>query len=129
MKEKKILVKEKKENHSPLEEKFHRHVASKNILLLRQYPVGKYFLDFAYFDNKSSNPKFKIAIEIDGLKYHSYINQRENDYERQYFLMMNDWYVLRFTGRQVYKNSKKCIKMLLNYIEHLEKKYYEKNTN
>lgn len=39
---------------------------------------------------------------------------------------MNDWYVIRFTGRQIYKNTEKCLRQLIDYIKHLENKYNQK---
>lgn len=122
----KIPVKKRIENKSPLEESFYKLSQEKQLLLKRQYQVGNFYLDFAYFDNKSVNPRFKIAIEIDGEKYHSYLYQRENDYQRQIYLLMHDWYVIRFTGRQIYKNQNKCFLQLIKYIEHLENKYDQK---
>lgn len=124
---KKILVKKKQiENYSPLEEIFFDYCVKNELDLIRQYSVGAYSLDFAYLDKRNIEPRFKIAIEIDGLKYHSYLEQRESDYQRQIVLLMNDWYVIRFTGRQIYKNKQSCFSQLINYIDHLQNKYDQK---
>jgi len=134
---KKRIVRPKKENKtkqqtdnidwdSPLEKEFYNFSKTYPIILESGFAVGPYKLDFAYFDKSSSRPRFKIDIEIDGLNFHSYLHQREHDYQRQIYLAMNDWYVLRFTGRQIFKNPDKCMNKILEYIKHLENKYNQK---
>lgn len=109
--------KRKAKNESPMEEKFFESVKKNSfeLNLKRQYPVDKYSLDFAYIDNG-----IKVAIEIDGLKWHSTKKQRQHDYQRERFLILNDWIVVRFTGSEIFNHSVKCVRELITIIKHYE---------
>lgn len=67
------------------------------IVLYPQYPVLNYHLDFA-------NPYLKIALELDGAKYHD----KEKDLKRDNNLRALGWTVYRISGREMnnsnYKN-------------------------
>jgi len=58
------------------------------MFLLPQFPVKKYFVDFA-------NPFLKIAIEIDGKKWHQDV---EKDKARQADMEQDGWRFLRFSA-------------------------------
>jgi len=60
-----------------------------NAVLYPQYPVGRYFVDFA-------NPVAKVAIECDGWKYHQDL---EKDVTRQRAIESQGWTVYRIAGR------------------------------
>lgn len=59
-----------------------------------------YRVDFAV-------PDAKIAIEVDGHKYHSSKSQRTKDAERDRALQSNGWRVFRFTGSEIYADPKR----------------------
>jgi very-short-patch-repair endonuclease len=54
------------------------------------YPVGGYRVDFGF-------PKPKVAVEIDGLAFHSGAEDFQVDRERQNAIALCGWQVLRFT--------------------------------
>ncbi len=54
------------------------------------YPVGGYRVDFGF-------PKYKVAVEIDGLAFHSGAEDFQVDRERQNAIALCGWQVLRFT--------------------------------
>lgn len=94
---------------SPIEKTFFEaaHLA---ILNLRpQYQIGLYRVDFAM-------PESKVVIELDGHDYHKTKEQRTHDAERERFLEMQGWRVIRFTGSEVYKDSERCIDETLALI-------------
>ncbi|MGB7335972.1 MAG: DUF559 domain-containing protein [Salaquimonas sp.] len=62
----------------------------------RQYPIGKFIVDFAC-------PKHKLIIELDGLQ-HAEIESRINDSKRTRALENDGWLVLRFWNDQVMTN-------------------------
>lgn len=64
-----------------------------------EYPIGKYFADFA-------DPVHKIVIEIDGKQFHKDV---EKDRIRQTEIEGMGWYVIRFVASQLYS-------MVLNSI-------------
>ena len=70
----------------------------------------KYILDFALFKNK-----VKIDIELDGWNFHKH--QEEYDEERNEYLKMCGWIVLRYPTKKILKNKykifediKECVK-------------------
>lgn len=58
-------------------------------VLYPQYPVGRFFVDFA-------NPVAKVAIECDGFRYHQ---DKAKDDARQREIEALGWTVYRITGR------------------------------
>ena len=52
--------------------------------------VGGYRVDFGF-------PRYKIAVEIDGLAFHSGADDFQVDRERQNAIALCRWQVLRFT--------------------------------
>jgi very-short-patch-repair endonuclease len=70
--------------------------------MVRQYPVGRYRLDFAF-------PDVKLGVEIDGHDYHHASKEQvRRDYERQRRLMAQGWTILRYTGSEVYRGADAC---------------------
>jgi len=120
---KKTIRKRTIKNESPLEEKFYKKAIENNLNLLRQYPVGKYRLDFGYIEND-----LKIAIEIDGSKFHRTTEQLNNDYKRERFLLLQGFTVVRFTGSEVFNHCNNCITQLITILNYLKSKK-EINTN
>ena len=68
-----------------------------------QYPIGKYFVDFA-------DPVKKIVIECDGREWHQNI---EKDLKRQGEIERMGWVVIRILGRETYKDFSE----LYNYTD------------
>jgi len=116
---KKTIIK----NESPLEEKFYKKSLEHELKLLRQYQVGKYKLDFVYLEND-----LKVAIEIDGSKFHRTTEQLNNDYKRERFLLLQGYTVIRFTGSEVFNHCNNCITQLITILNYLKNKK-EINTN
>lgn len=58
-----------------------------------QYPISWYFVDFA-------DPKLKIAIEVDGRKWHK--RNSVKDKKRQKDIEAQGWEVIRFWGDQTF---------------------------
>jgi len=73
--------------------------------LTYQVPVKNYRVDFAI-------PHIKMVIEIDGHEYHKTKEQRTSDAKRERDLEELGWYVIRFTGSEIYKNVDKCIEQV-----------------
>jgi very-short-patch-repair endonuclease len=68
--------------------------AKGRIVLYPQYPILKYYADFA-------NPGLKIALELDGMNYHN----SDKDRIRDENIKAEGWTIYRITGREMY-NSK-----------------------
>lgn len=105
---------------SPIERKFLEGIYSHIPTIQPQYPVSNwlpaikqavnYRLDFAL-------PEYKIAIELDGHDYHKTKEQRTRDAKRQRHLEMLGWFVIRFTGSEIYKDIQSCVEDTLSLIE------------
>ena len=63
--------------------------------------IGLYKVDFLFRD--------RFVIEIDGHEAHKTKEQRENDYNRERYLMKRGYIVIRFTGTEVYLETEKCV--------------------
>jgi very-short-patch-repair endonuclease len=73
---------------TPIEEWLWADLREANAIIYPQYPVLRYFVDFA-------NPVAKIAIECDGKDYHK---DRDKDQARDAELEAIGWRVYRFAG-------------------------------
>lgn len=119
-KSKNLKTKREVLNFSPVEEKFFKHSQEIQMPLIRQYPVGRYKIDFVYIHkDEQGNEKFKIAIEIDGSKFHTTNEQLNSDYKRERFLLLKGFRVVRFTGSEVHNSCGRCIDELLTIINYL----------
>lgn len=64
--------------------------------------IGSYRVDFLVREKK-------FVIEIDGHEWHKTKEQRTRDCERQRALNIQGYFVIRFTGSEVYRDAKKCV--------------------
>lgn len=64
-----------------------------SISMYPQFPIGRYFADFA-------NPFFKIAIEMDGKEFHD----EKKDNIRDKYMVSNGWKVFRIPGNKCFKD-------------------------
>lgn len=75
---------------SPIERNLWADIREQNMVMYPQYPVGRYFVDFA-------NPVAKVAIECDGAAYHQ---DQSKDAARQREIEALGWAVYRITGAE-----------------------------
>lgn len=74
---------------TPIESWLWHDIRAHDAVLYPQYPVGRFFVDFA-------NPACKVAIECDGAAFH---HDKERDAARDAWMRVRGWYVYRITGR------------------------------
>lgn len=72
---------------TPIESMVWTEIRSIGLPFFPQFPVGKYFADFA-------DPKKRIAIECDGAAFHSF----DKDRQRNEFFTEQGWSVYRISG-------------------------------
>lgn len=65
------------------------------LVLYPQYPVGRFFVDFA-------NPSAQVAIECDGAAFHK---DKARDASRQAAIEARGWVVYRISGSDCVKND------------------------
>ena len=82
----------------------------------RQYPVEPFVLDFAF-------PKIRLCIEIDGTSHNSKI-QIKKDYDRDCYLRLNNWIVIRIKDKDMSGEKGSFYKSLIKeVIEDLTNQY------
>lgn len=97
---------------SPIEEAFYAEwcLMYPQVELKRQYPIGKYRVDFAHLATH-------LVIELDGHKTHSSRKDRTRDYQRQRVIEDEGWTFLRFTGSEIYADTTSCVFITYNRIQ------------
>lgn len=75
---------------NPFEQSVHDQLVRQGVMLIPQYGVGNYRLDFAV-QNPSRPGEFILAIECDGRSYHSFPTARERDRLREAALGQRGW--------------------------------------
>lgn len=73
------------------------------------YPVGGYKVDFAFL-------AAKVAIEVDGLAFHSSSDDFHRDRARQNDVMLLGWQVLRFTWLDLTEYPERVIAIIRRAI-------------
>lgn len=73
------------------------------------YPLAGYRIDVAF-------PKQKVAIEVDGLAFHSEAEDFHADRKRQNAIALLGWQVLRFTWLDLIEYPKRVIAEIRNAI-------------
>ena len=69
------------------------------------------------FDERDEMNNVKIIIECDGHNFHEKTKeQAKKDKSRDRFLLNNGYYVLRFTGSEIYQNPRKCVQEIEDLI-------------
>lgn len=114
---------------SPIEELFYyQYLESynwydeKENILIAQYGIGGYRVDFVVKGKK-------IIIELDGHEFHKTKEQREYDCKRERFLQKEGWQIIRYTGTEIYKNSKKCVDDVFQMLPNLPKSELKNETH
>lgn len=86
------------------------------IVVIPQKVTGRYILDFAiYFWFRDA--MFYLAVECDGHAFHHKTSEQvERDNRRQQMLAATGWRVLRFSGREINADPRRCAMMALDML-------------
>lgn len=92
-----------------------------SVQLAPQLPVettdGRFTLDFAVTHNNPALRSFRIGIELDGHEFHEKTkNQVVHDKQRERAIVRAGVSVMRFSGSEVYRNARKCVSEIADYI-------------
>jgi len=74
-----------------------------------QYPFAGYVLDFAF-------PIHQVAVEADGVYWHSLENVKEKDARKDRDLAALGWTVLHFDGDQIRESPATCVDLILEHL-------------
>jgi very-short-patch-repair endonuclease len=85
---------------------------------------GQYVLDYVVTATDDSSPKFAVAIELDGHEFHEKTKEQviqDNRRERAILQagVKEGLRVLRFSGSEVVRNCKGCIKEVVAFIDQM----------
>ncbi|NPV14707.1 DUF559 domain-containing protein [candidate division WOR-3 bacterium] len=81
------------------------------------YVGGKtngYFLDFALFCRDGA-----LDVECDGALYHSGVARAEADRNRDNYLTVTGWRILRFSGKEIRRNAGGCVALIKEMVAKL----------
>lgn len=79
-------------------------------LYVREFPFGRYSLDFAWVDKKK-------CIEIDGEQHQRFPEYKKRDMEKDALLCNNGWKVLRLPWKEVFSDPKKWINIAREFVD------------
>ena len=80
-----------------------------------QHALGPYRVDIAF-------PEAKVAVECDGHEFHERTKeQAERDRKRDRYMQIHGWIVLRYTGREIHRDTNACAVEVLNLVSEREK--------
>jgi very-short-patch-repair endonuclease len=80
-----------------------------SIPLEPQYQVGRYRIDFAHIESKT-------AVELDGHASHSSPDAIAHDRKRQRELEAQGWHVIRFGGKEIVQDVKRCVSEVVHIL-------------
>lgn len=82
-----------------------------------------FLIEIAFKYNEKHEDLISIVIECDGYDFHQKTKEQvEKDYEKERLLQMNGYYVLRFSGSEIYNNLFNCRQIIIDFIY---SKYYQ----
>jgi len=103
---------------SPIEEKMYTYLKREKIPVERQLFVAegrkRYCLDFGIFCKKG-----RLDVECDGEAFHSSKKDIIKDRDRNNELTSYGWSVLRFSGSEINRDPKECIRKIKRTIKNL----------
>jgi very-short-patch-repair endonuclease len=97
-------------------EKESEHAGSDTYLLLPQFPWNGYRIDWVLKIPKLKQPY--LFIECDGHDFHERTKeQAERDRSKDRLVQLYGVPILRFTGREIYRDATACVAQVLNFIK------------
>ena len=94
------------------------------LFIFPQKVVGKYRADFiirgmGYKPQTRvwpPNIQSTIAVECDGYDFHSSQEQKDYDKNRDAYFLENGIKTIRFTGKEIHKDARRCVNQIENHI-------------
>lgn len=94
---------------SPIEKLMFDGLQQAGLLNIPQFqacaPANKYRVDYVI----KTNSGWSIAVECDGLEYHANKQNYYNDRQRDRLLALNGFYMMRFSGPEIFNNLQSCV--------------------
>jgi len=98
-----------------------------NFLIKPQYKIGDYRVDFLVYYKSLEHKEWSLIVEIDSHIWHgSKPEQFAKEKKRERELKKEGYNLMRFSGREIYRNVKKCVEEVLEYLSNIENNVLEK---
>ena len=95
---------------SPIEYQLYQAMRKENLSPIPHFRIDWYTVDFAF-------PDVKLAVEADGIAYHSG-DRRAHDRKRDWRLKMQfGWTVMRFYGTTIHNKAGNCAYVVKREVE------------
>lgn len=106
--------------------------------IMPQYKINNYRVDFLiyyhYFSTRNMVDEYPeqnkdkcLIVETDSHLWHgSTPEQFTKEKERERILKKDGWDIMRFSGREIYRNVEKCVEEAIEYFSEIEDKMPEK---
>lgn len=109
--------------------------------LIAQHQIGNYFVDFIVDSfqrfvtetnlgpdglNKLSKDLPSVVVEIDGHWHEKTPEQVEKDKQRERFLVSQEYTVFRFSAREVFSKTEKCVDEVQEFVRKQCKEVWKK---
>ena len=106
--------------------------------IMPQYKINNYRVDFLiyyhYFSKWIKESKYpehnknkSLIVELDSFLWHgSKPEQFAKEKERERELKKENWNMMRFSGREIYRNAEKCVEEVFEYFSKITREMPEK---
>lgn len=86
------------------------------VVLSTQSPIGKYRADILveYTPQTLHEHTSRIVVECDGAEFHTDRPAVIRDTIRDHYMIDRGYWVMRFSGSEIYKNAKQCAESVAN---------------
>jgi very-short-patch-repair endonuclease len=86
------------------------------VVLSTQSPIGKYRADILveYTPHTLHEHTSRIVVECDGAEFHTDRPAIIRDTRRDRYMIERGYWVMRFSGSEIYKNAKQCAESVSN---------------
>ncbi|WP_124726869.1 endonuclease domain-containing protein [Staphylospora marina] len=102
-------------SRSPIQIRLYDALKREGYKVLAEYETCGYQVDLVI-------KKYRLAIECDGMAYHSSEEQKKRDRKKTAVLTKHGWKVMRFKGVEINRQLEKCVKRINEYTGIHEKK-------
>jgi len=118
-----------KDCESPIEKLFliewyyKREIYSLHYFIKSQYKINNYRVDFMI---SIPNKENILIVELDSYLWHgSKSEQFANEKKRERELKKEGYNIMRFSGREIYRDVEKCVEEVIQYLNEIEIKLKE----
>lgn len=94
-----------------------------NFFIKPQHKIDNYIVDFIiYFRSNGYRYKEKsLIVELDSYLWHGADpEQFAKEKKRERELQKEGWHIMRFSGREIYRNVEKCVGEVLDFLSEIE---------